>query len=137
MTNAPFRGVVVSMVFLAIAAGTTCDFQDSPTAPSTPRAVAPANVVIIEGPLFVDGYTIFYIKGRVQNQGKTRASFAKVTFYVRTSASVLLAQETSYIDDYDLDPDETAPFEVLFSDSGRAIRNAMDFSKTTWEIKWD
>jgi len=96
-----------------------------------------ANVIVIEGPIFEDGYWIFQVKGRVQNKGDATAKFAKITIYIRDSAGSLLAQETSYIDDTDLAPNETSPWGVLFWDEDSAIRNNMNFSKTTWEIKWD
>jgi len=96
-----------------------------------------ANIVVIEGPIFEDSYIIFYVKGRVQNKGNAAAKFAKITIYIRDSSGGLIAQEWSYIDDTDLAPNETSPWEVLFWDDDRGIRNRMDFSKTTWEIKWD
>jgi hypothetical protein len=96
-----------------------------------------ANVVMIEGPISEDGYSIFYVKGRVQNKGDNTAMFTTITIYIRNSLSGLLAQETTYIDDTELVPGETSPWDTIFSDSGRTIRDQMDFSKTTFEIKWD
>lgn len=96
-----------------------------------------ANVVMIEGPIFEDGYSIFFVKGRVQNKGDNTAMFAKVTIYIRNSSGNLIAQETTYVDDDELTPNETSPWDTLFSDSDKGTRNQMDFSKTTYEIKWD
>jgi SLAP domain-containing protein len=92
---------------------------------------------MIEGPIFEDGYTIFYVKGRVQNTGDNTAMFAQITIYIRNSSSGLLAQETTYIDDTELAPNETSPWDTIFSDSDGTMRSKMDFSKTTYEIKWD
>ena len=106
--------------------------KDSPFAPDKK-----ANVVMIEGPVFVDGYTIFEYQGRVKNNGDATAKFAKVYIYLRRSDSSLIEQDDTYIDDTDLTPGEASPWNVLFSDSDHAKRNAMDKSKMTYEIKWD
>jgi len=125
MTN---RIVCAALICLAMAG---CG-QDSPFAPSKR-----ANVVMIEGPVFVDGYSIFEYQGRVKNNGDATAKFAKVYIYLRRSDNSLIEQDYSYIDDTDLAPGETAPWDVLFSDDDDAKRNAMDKSKTTYEIMWD
>jgi hypothetical protein len=92
---------------------------------------------LLEGPLFEDGYTIFWYKGRLQNIGQANAKFTKVYVYVRKSDNTLLAQEWTYADDDDLAPQETTAFDVLFSDDSHSIRDQMDKGKTTFEIKWD
>jgi hypothetical protein len=96
-----------------------------------------ANVVMIEGPVFVDGYTIFEYQGRVKNNGDATAKFAKVYIYLRRSDSSLIEQDYSYVDDTDLASGETSPWDVLFSDDDHVKRNIMDKSKMTYEIKWD
>ena len=96
-----------------------------------------ANVILIEGPIFEDGYTIFFYKGRVRNDGEIAAKFSKIYFYIRDSGNNLLAQEWTFIDDDDLTPGETSAFDVLFSDDGHSIRDRKDDSKMTYEIKWD
>lgn len=107
---------------------------ESPTSSEPEKA---ANVIMFEGPIFEDGYTIFWYKGRVKNVGNANADFGKIYVYVRKSDNSLIAQEWSYIDDTDLAPQETSAWDVLFSDDNHAIRDAMDKSKTTYEIKWD
>ena len=94
-----------------------------------------ANVVMIEGPVFVDGYSIFQYQGRVRNDGDATAKFAKVYVYLRRSDNSLIEQGYSYIDDSDLAPGETSPWDVLFSDDDHVKRNIMDKSKMTYEIK--
>jgi len=96
-----------------------------------------ANVVMIEGPVFVDGYTIFEYQGRVKNNGDATAKFSKVYIYLRRSDNSLIEQDYSYIDDTDLSAGETSPWDVLFSDDDHMKRNTMDKSKMTYEIKWD
>ncbi|GEM_PF-750929 len=108
-----------------------CKSLLNPDEPAKPEA----NVVVIEGPIFEDGYTLFFVKGRVENSGNAAAKFSKITIYIRNSSSGLIAQDWTYVDDTDLQPNETSPFDVLFSDDNHSIRDKMDFSKTTWEIK--
>jgi hypothetical protein len=120
------------LLLLAIAAIWTC--KSSTTSPEAPKT---ANVVMLEGPNFEDGYSIFWYKGRAQNKGTAAASYAKVYIYIRKTDSSLIAQEWTYLDDTDLQPGETTPFEVLFSDDDHSIRDHMDKSKTTSEFKWD
>ena len=96
-----------------------------------------ANVVLIEGPIFEDASFYFWVKGRVQNTGTITATFAKITIFIRDAAGTLLAQDWSYIDDTELVAGETSAFDVIIDDDGGGVRAAMDFSKTTWEIKWD
>lgn len=111
-----------------------CD-KDSLFSPVTPTKKA--RVVMIEGPIFVDGYSIFQYQGRVLNDGDATAKFTKVYIYLRHSDNSLIEQNYTYVDDTELAPGETAPWNVLFSDDDHAKRNAMDKSKTTYEIKWD
>lgn len=120
--------LVIGLILLALI---SCKSPES----SEPEKLA--NVVMIEGPIFEDGYTIFWYKGRVQNKGDATASFSKIYIYIRKSDNTLIAQEWSYVDDTDLTPSETSAWDVLFSDDSHSIRDAMDKSKTTYEIKWD
>lgn len=121
--------VAVCLIVLAPACKSLLD-PDEPTAPT-------ANVVMIEGPILEDYSSFFIVKGRVQNKGTAAAKFGKITIYIRSVSGGLIAQDWSYLDDTDLQPNETSPFGVLISDDNHSIRNQMDFSKTTWEIKWD
>jgi len=106
--------------------------QDSLFAPTKK-----ANVVMIEGPVFVDGYSIFEYQGRVKNNGTATAMFTKVYVYLRRSNNSLIEQNFSFIADIDLASGEMAPWSVLFSDGNYAKRDAMDKSKTTYEILWN
>ena len=119
---------------LSLAALTACK---SPEDTNIPEPDKQANVIMLEGPLFEDGYTIFWYKGRVKNIGQATAEFAKIYIYCRKSDSTLIAQEWSYIDDTEIVPDETSAWDVLFSDDNHSIRDQMDKAKTTYEIKWD
>lgn len=110
---------------------------ESPNSPEKEEVKLTANVIMIEGPVFEDGYTIFYYKGRVQNTGTASAKYAKIYVYLRKTDGSLIAQEYSYVDDTDLAPSETSPWDVIFSDGDKVKRGAMDKSKTTYEIKWD
>jgi hypothetical protein len=104
--------------------------KDSPLGPGKK-----ANVVMIEGPVFVDGYSLFEYQGRVKNAGDATAKLTDVYIYLRRSDNSLIEQDYAYVGE--LTPGETAPWNVLFWDEDHAKRNAMDKSKTTYEIKWD
>ena len=104
---------------------------------TSPEPEKHANVIMLEGPLFEDGYIIFSYKGRLQNVGQINAKFTKVYVYVRKSDNTLIAQEWTYADDTDLAPQETTAWDVIFMDENHSIRDQMDKSKTTTEIKWD
>jgi len=95
------------------------------------------NVVMIEGPVFQDGYSLFEYKGIVKNIGNANAEWVKIYVYVYNSAGSLLDYEYTYADDYMLMPGESSPWNVLFWDDQKLTRNQMDHSKTTYEIKWD
>lgn len=123
------------LVFLCIVLTAAIACQDS-SSPTTP-AVKHANVIMLEGPIFEDGYSLFEYKGRVKNTGEATASFAKIYIYVRKSDSSLLAQADSYVDDTELTPQETSAWDVLFWDEDHKIRDTMDSGKLTYELKWD
>jgi SLAP domain-containing protein len=123
------RFLFIVIIFLVIIFSFGCDSLFGPD--------KKADVVMFEGPIFEDGYTIFYVKGRVKNQGDNTAEFTQITIYIRDSAGGLIAQETTYIDDNYLSPGNTSPWSVIFSDSEHNIRDQMDFDETTYEIKWD
>src|SRR4030042_4285289 len=107
---------------------------ESPSSESVP-VVKHANVIMLEGPLFEDGYSLFEYKGRLQNIGEATAKFTKVYVYVRKSDSTLIAQEDTYADDTDLVPQETTAWNVLLWDEDHAIRNSMEKHKLTYETK--
>lgn len=110
---------------------------ESPNSPEKEEVKLTANVVMTEGPVFEDGYTIFYYKGSVKNIGTGPASYVKIYVFLRRTDGSLITQEYSYSDDYNLEPGESSPWDVLISDGDKAKRGAMDKSKTTFEIKWD
>lgn len=115
-----------------------CLFMASCESPSKSEPPAKhANVIMLEGPLFQDGHIIFEYKGRLKNVGEATAKFTKVYIYVRKSDNSLLAQDYTYADDTDLVPQETTAWNVIFMDENHAIRNQMDKSKLSYEIKWD
>jgi len=110
---------------------------ESPSSSEPEPPAKHANVVMLEGPLFEDGYLLFEYKGRLQNKGDATAKFTKVYVYVRKADNALIAQEDTYADDTDLIPQETTAWNVLFWDDTHSIRDQMDQGKLTYEIKWD
>lgn len=96
-----------------------------------------ANVVMIEGPIFVDGTTNFTYKGRVQNKGQARAGFTRVIISIRNSSASLLQKGETNVEDAALEPNEISTWEMTFSDPNRTLRDSMDKDKLTYEIKWE
>lgn len=116
---------------------TAKNIDGTSTKTCTIKVEAIANVIMIEGPIFEDGYSLFTYKGIVKNIGNKKAEWVKIYIYIRKSNGDLITFDYSYADDYELDPGETSPWDVLFWDPDKKIRNSMDKSKTTYEIKWE
>lgn len=98
-----------------------------------------ANVIMTEGPIFIDGYSVFTYKGIVKNIGYAKAFYVKVYIYLRKTDGYLLDFDYAYIDSTDpphLNQNETSGWSILFSDSDHSKRNAMNKSKTTYSIQW-
>lgn len=110
----------------------------SPLTPDEPDPVVPhANVVMTEGPLYLDEEWTFEFKGTVKNIGTRSANYAKVYIYLRNSSGTLVDQDYGFADDTDLAVGESSPWDVSWWDDGRGIRDRIDVSKTTYEIFWD
>jgi uncharacterized protein YcfL len=96
-----------------------------------------ANVVMVEGPTFVDGTIFFEYKGMVKNTGSALATNVKVYIFVYRADGTTIDQEWSLVDSQNLASQATSTYTIRFSDDGSWIRNQMDHSKTNFEIKWD
>ena len=102
-----------------------------------PEETPIANVIMFEGPIYEDGNLIFTYKGVVKNVGNKLAEYVKIYIYIRKSDSSLITYDYMYADDPHLNPGETSPWSLIFWDDDKKIRNQMDKSKMTYEIKWD
>jgi len=93
---------------------------------------------MIEGPIFIDGYSSFIYKGTVKNIGYAKAFYVEVYIYLRKTDGYLLDFAHTYIDSQEthLNQNETAGWSILFSDSDHSKRNAMNTLKTTYYIQW-
>lgn len=112
-------------------------FLENCSSPSSSEPPAKANVVMFEGPIYVEDELSFSYKGTVKNSGNKNAQFTKVYIYLRKSDNSLIDQEDTYVDDTDLAPQETSAWEWMWLDFDGSIRAKMDKTKTTFEIKWD
>lgn len=121
----------IGLIFLV-----RCESPTSSPSPPPPPALH-ANVIMFEGPLFEEDEYSFYYKGRVKNIGNAEAKWIRIYVFIRKSDNTLISQDYTYADDYDLLPGETSAWDIMWLDFEHAIRDQMDKSKTTYEIKWD
>jgi hypothetical protein len=112
----------------------------STTTSTTTTTIPPvgANVIMTEGPIFIDGYSFFTYKGIVKNIGYAKAFNVKIYIYLRKTNGYLLDFDYTYIDTIstDLNQNEIAGWSILFPDSDHSKKNAMNKSKTTYSIQW-
>ena len=106
----------------------------SPAEPEQPKH---ANVIMFEGPIYVEDELSFSYKGTVKNVGLITAKFAKVYIYLRKSDNSLIDKQDTYIDDTELLAQETSAWDWMWLDFDGTLRDKMDKNKTTFEIKWD
>lgn len=99
-----------------------------------------ANVVMTSGPiwkepwLYSDDYFSYF--GKAKNQGTYKASYVKIYIYLNDNNGNLIDYDYTYVDKTDLDPGEESPWEVVWHDENRTIRNKIDKSKTEYEFEW-
>ncbi len=124
------------LVWAAISLGFLI-FTEKCSSPSSPESPKHANVIISEGPIYIEDDLSFSYKGSVKNIGQIPAKFTKVYIYLRDSNNNLVDQDDTYVDDDDLAPQETSAWDWMWLDFDGSIRAKMDKTKTTFEIKWD
>lgn len=82
------------------------------------------------------GVLYFDYTGVVKNTGTAQANSVRVYIYVYNSQGTLIENEWKFADSQTLAPQAISAYTVKFSDEGSAVRNQLDKSKTTYEIKW-
>jgi len=95
-----------------------------------------ADVVMTDGPKWKETNWTFSYFGIVINNGTWKAEFVKIYIYLYKTNGDLLDYDYSYVDKTDLDPGEQSPWEVMWWDDDKKIRNQIDKSKTKYEIEW-
>jgi len=99
-----------------------------------------ADIVMTSGPtykdpwLYTDDYFSYF--GKAKNKGTYKASFVKVYIYLYNKNGKMIDYEDTYVDKTDLKPGEVSPWEVVWYDKDKAIRNKLDKSKTEYEFEW-
>jgi hypothetical protein len=73
----------------------------------------PASLKLVTGDSHVDDIGTYHIVGEVTNQGDQKATFVKVSGAFYNSSNAAIAADFTFTDPQDLDPGQTAPFEIL------------------------
>ena len=95
-----------------------------------------ADVVMISGPTWKESDWTFSYFGIAKNNGTYEASFVKIYIYLYDQNNVLIDYDYTYVDKTDLKPGEQSPWEEIWWDDDKSIRNRVDKSKTEYEIEW-
>ncbi len=75
----------------------------------------PASLKLSVGDNHLDDIGYYHIVGEVTNQGNQKATFVKVSGAFYNSSNVVVAADFTYTDPKDLEPGQTAPFEITVS----------------------
>jgi hypothetical protein len=73
----------------------------------------PASLKLSVGDSHLDDIGDFHIVGEVTNQGSQKATFVKVSGAFYNSSNAAVAADFTYTDPQDLEPGQTAPFEII------------------------
>lgn len=95
-----------------------------------------ADVVMVDGPRYQDGDTVFSYTGVVRNVGDGKATWVRIYIDLRNPNGDLLAQSYNLADTSDLEPGATSTWTVTFNDESRDLRDLMDESRTSYDITW-
>lgn len=72
----------------------------------------PASLKLSVGDSHVDDIGSYHIVGEVTNQGNEKATFVKVSGSFYNSSNIVVAADFTFTDPKDLDPGQTAPFDI-------------------------
>jgi hypothetical protein len=90
----------------------------------------PAALKLSIGDSHMDDIGAYHIVGEVTNQGKERATFVQVSGAFYNSSNVAVAADFTFTDPKDLEPGQTAPFEIIVS-----APTASDISSASLNVK--
>ena len=83
---------------------------------STPKLVG---LQILSNSSYTDGYGFVHIVGEIQNIGESRTTFVKVVATFYDSIGNVVDCDFTFSDPDELDPNQIAPFEILFTHDER------------------
>ena len=73
----------------------------------------PASLKLTVGDSHLDDTDAYRIVGEVTNQGNQKATFVKVSGAFYNSSNTIVAADFAYTDPQNLEPGQTAPFEII------------------------
>ena len=83
------------------------------TASGDKTQALPASLKLSVGDNHLDDIGYYHIAGEVTNQGSQKATFVKVSGAFYNSSKAVIAVDFIYTDPKDLEPGQTAPFEII------------------------
>jgi hypothetical protein len=73
----------------------------------------PASIKLNVGDSHLDTIGAYHVIGEITNQGNQKATYVKVSGAFYNSSNVVVAADFTYTDPKDLEPGQTAPFEII------------------------
>ena len=80
----------------------------------------PAALKLNVGDSHVDSIGFYHVVGEVTNQGNQKATYVKVSGAFYNSSNTVVAADFTYTDPKDLEPGQTAPFEIIVTHASTA-----------------
>jgi hypothetical protein len=84
----------------------------------------PAALKLNIGDSHLDSIGFYHVVGEVTNQGNQKATYVKVSGAFYNSSNTVVAADFTYTDPKDLEPGQTAPFEIIVTHAGTASKIA-------------
>ena len=102
------------------------------TASGDKTEALPASLKLSVGDSNLDDIGYYHIVGDVTNQRNEKATFVKVSGAFYNSSNVVVAADFTFTDPKDLDPGQTAPFEIIVN---APIANEIDSASLNVDSK--
>ena len=80
----------------------------------------PASLKLSIGDSHLDGIGFYHVVGEVTNEGSGKATFVKVSGTFYNSSGSAVAADFTYTDPKDIEPGQTAPFEMVVTSAATA-----------------
>ncbi|HJT49956.1 MAG TPA: FxLYD domain-containing protein [Nitrososphaeraceae archaeon] len=82
----------------------------------------PAALKLNVGDSHLDSIGFYHVVGEVTNQGNQKATYVKVSGAFYNSSNTVVAADFTYTDPKDLEPGQTAPFEIIVTHDSTASK---------------
>jgi hypothetical protein len=80
----------------------------------------PAALKLNVGDSHLDSIGFYHVVGEITNQGNQKATYVKVSGAFYNSSNTVVAADFTYTDPKDLEPGQTAPFEIIITSGATA-----------------